>query len=211
VAPLVLLHGFLGTRATWDAVLPALEARHDVLAPALPGHAGGPPLPPGAAPADAVVDTLERTLDDAGIGTAHLVGTSLGGYLALRLAARDRARTVVAFAPAGGWAPGDEGWRETLDHQERLLDAGVVVCPGGRAMLEGARRSGWPLDPERIACPVRVVWGTSDPLAPWPRAAARYRRDWLPHADWVELDGIGHDAQLQVPLEAAQLILGWTS
>jgi pimeloyl-ACP methyl ester carboxylesterase len=36
------------------------------------------------------------------------------------------------------------------------------------------------------------------------------REDWLPRADWVELDGIGHCPQLDVPLEAAQLILGFT-
>jgi pimeloyl-ACP methyl ester carboxylesterase len=208
--PLVCLHGFLDTRATWDRVLPRLAAHHDVLVPALPGHAGGPPLPPGPVSADTVVDELERTLDGAGIATAHLVGTSLGGYAALRLAARGRARTVVAFAPAGGWAAGDEGWRETLDHQQRLLEAGLVTCPGGLAMLEGARRGGWPLDPEQISCPVRIVWGTDDELAPWPRAAERYRRDWLPHADWVELDDVGHDPQLEVPLEAAELVLGWT-
>ena len=35
--------------------------------------------------------------------------------------------------------------------------------------------------------------------------------DWLPHADWVELDGIGHCPQLDVPLETAQLILGFTA
>lgn len=42
-------------------------------------------------------------------------------------------------------------------------------------------------------------------------AAARFREDWLPRADWVELDGIGHCPQLDVPLETAQLILGFTS
>src|SRR5213082_3105114 len=42
--PLVLLHGFLDTWRTWERVLPALERRHDVLAPTLPGHAGGPRL-----------------------------------------------------------------------------------------------------------------------------------------------------------------------
>ena len=52
---------------------------------------------------------------------------------------------------------------------------------------------------------MRIVWGTEDRLLPWPAAAARYRRDWLPHADWVELDGVGHCPQLDVPLEAAQL------
>ena len=55
-------------------------------------------------------------MDDAGFATAHLVGNSLGGYVALQLAARGRARSVVALAPAGGWAPGDESFRDALDH-----------------------------------------------------------------------------------------------
>ena len=42
--PLVLVHGFTDTWRTWELVLPALEARHDVLAVTLPGHAGGPEL-----------------------------------------------------------------------------------------------------------------------------------------------------------------------
>jgi len=58
---------------------------------------------------------------------------------------------------------------------------------------------------------VRIVWGTADRLLPWPAAATRFRRDWLPHADWVELEGVGHSPQLDVPLETAQLILGVTS
>ena len=57
---------------------------------------------------------------------------------------------------------------------------------------------------------MRIVWGSEDKLLPWPSAAARYRYDWLPHADWVELDGVGHCPQLDVPLETAQLILGFT-
>ena len=56
-----------------------------------------------------------------------------------------------------------------------------------------------------------MVWGTADKLLPWPAAAARFRHDWLPHADWVELDGVGHAPQLDVPLETAQLILDFTT
>ena len=41
-------------------------------------------------------------------------------------------------------------------------------------------------------------------------AARRYLDDWLPNADWVELEGVGHCPQLDVPLETAQLILGVT-
>ena len=40
--PLVLLHGFTDTWRTWKPVLPALEEHHDVFAPTLPGHHGGP-------------------------------------------------------------------------------------------------------------------------------------------------------------------------
>ena len=37
------------------------------------------------------------------------------------------------------------------------------------------------------------------------------REEWLPHADWVELEGVGHCPQLDLPFPAAQLILGVTS
>jgi pimeloyl-ACP methyl ester carboxylesterase len=61
-----------------------------------------------------------------------------------------------------------------------------------------------------VACPLRIVWGMADRLLPWPRAAARYRA-MFPQADWIELDGVGHGAQLDVPLPAAELILGLTT
>ena len=54
---------------------------------------------------------------------------------------------------------------------------------------------------------MRIVWGTEDKLLPYPRSAERYKRSL--HADWVELDGVGHAPQLDVPLETAQLILGF--
>lgn len=249
--PLVCLHGFTDTWRTWELVLPELERHHDVLAPTLPGHAGGPPLE-GDVSEDEVLDAIERAMDDAGFETAHVAGNSLGGYLALKLAARGRARSVVAFAPAGGWAAGDESYREMLanfttmqaqleplaahatsfmstaegrrratqlittnfEHLPAELLAhqmlGVVGCDVS-PMVEFALRDGYDLDAERIACPVRIVWGTDDRMLPWPSAAARFRHDWLPQADWVELDGIGHCPQLDVPLVAAQLILGFTA
>jgi len=33
----------------------------------------------------------------------------------------------------------------------------------------------------------------------------------VPNADWVVLEGVGHSPQLDVPLEAAQLIVGFTA
>jgi pimeloyl-ACP methyl ester carboxylesterase len=241
-SPLVLLHGFLDTWRVWELVLPALEREHDVLAPTLAGHAGGPPLPEIAA--GALADAVERAMDEAGFATAHVAGNSLGGHVALQLAARGRARTVVAFAPAGGWtevldlqAGLQEQARAAAPHARALLATAagrrratelltvnyehipvellahqmlaVAGCTAAAAMIANARREGWPLDAERITCPVRIVWGTEDRLLPYPSAAERLRRE-LPQADWVELDGVGHYPQWDVPLETAQLILGFT-
>src|SRR5580704_15954876 len=113
--PMVCLHGFTDTWRTWELVLPALEREHDVLAPTLAGHAGGPAI--AGEPHDGTIaDAVERAMDEAGFETAHLVGNSLGGYVALQLAERGRAESVVALAPAGGWAVGEESATATLNH-----------------------------------------------------------------------------------------------
>jgi pimeloyl-ACP methyl ester carboxylesterase len=100
--PLVLLHGFTDTWRAWIKLLGALEARHDVFAPTLPGHHGGESLD-GELRWPALVDAVERGLDEQGIDRAHVAGNSLGGWLALELALRGRALSVVGLCPAGGW------------------------------------------------------------------------------------------------------------
>jgi pimeloyl-ACP methyl ester carboxylesterase len=111
---LVLLHGFTDTWRTWEPVLPALERRFEVFAPTLTGHAGGPPFAEGGATDDAIVEALESMLDELGWEAPAVAGNSLGGFVALRLAQRGRARSVVAIAPAGGWVDGDPAIAETL-------------------------------------------------------------------------------------------------
>ena len=46
---------------------------------------------------------MERRLDALGWDTAHIVGNSLGGWVAFELERRGRARTLTGIAPAGGW------------------------------------------------------------------------------------------------------------
>jgi len=87
-------------------LLPELENSYEVLAPTLLGHLEGDRFPAGVAVGiEALADGLERELDAAGWETAHIAGNSLGGLLALELAQRGRARSVVALA-AGGDRPG---------------------------------------------------------------------------------------------------------
>ncbi|HEV7585294.1 MAG TPA: alpha/beta hydrolase [Solirubrobacteraceae bacterium] len=110
--PLVLIHGFSGTRQLWDPVLVALERDHDVLAVGLAGHVGGPVLTQGVELSVAsLVDAVERDMQEAGFESAHIVGNSLGGWIALELAARGRARSVVGLSPAGGWEVGSRAER----------------------------------------------------------------------------------------------------
>ena len=107
-----------------------------------PSHRGGcgPPLD-GAVSEGVVVDAVERAMDDAGFATAHIAGNSLGGLVALHLAARGRASSVVALAPAGGWAVGDESYKDTARFfatmQDQLKAAAphvdaIVASPQGR-------------------------------------------------------------------------------
>ena len=131
---MVCLHGFTDTWRTWELVLPALEREHDVLALTLPGHAGGPPLPRDVS-ATAVLDVVEEALDAAGMSAAHLVGNSLGGYLALALAARGRALSVVALAPAGGWDPDDPTVDAMLDRFESMREQVRAAIPHAPRML----------------------------------------------------------------------------
>lgn len=100
--PLLLLHGALLTWQSWIPVIDDLAVDHDILAPTLPGHWGGPEVEHPAT-ITALIDFAEAQLDAAGWESAHIVGNSLGGWLALELAARGRARSVTAIAPAGLW------------------------------------------------------------------------------------------------------------
>jgi pimeloyl-ACP methyl ester carboxylesterase len=113
--PMVLLHGFTDTWRAWTPLLPALERHHSVFAPTLPGHYGGPPYPAGMRLSiPSTIDMLERQLDERGIERAHLVGSSLGGWLCLELAARGRALSVVGICPAGCWDYGMPAPRSVL-------------------------------------------------------------------------------------------------
>ena len=85
----------------WDPVVERLNGARRVLALDLPGH-GDQPVTADASPpalAAAVADRLARD----GIERPHVAGNSLGGWVALELAAAGRAASVTAIAPAGLW------------------------------------------------------------------------------------------------------------
>lgn len=101
--PLVLLHGFSGSKDNWLFYAPLMSGRYRVLCPDLPGF--------GASTRDidndhgiaAQVERLAAFLDAAGIARCHLGGNSLGGYVALAFALEypERLLSLSLFNNAG--------------------------------------------------------------------------------------------------------------
>ncbi|HVU74261.1 MAG TPA: alpha/beta fold hydrolase [Mycobacteriales bacterium] len=103
--PLVLLHGIGESLQIWNPCVPALAESFDVIAVDLPGFGGSAPVKTEPSPQRLAV-AVRSLLDKLEVETAHVAGVSLGGWVGLELALLNRARSVVAFSPAGLW-PGE--------------------------------------------------------------------------------------------------------
>jgi 3-oxoadipate enol-lactonase len=110
-APVVVLSNSLGsTLAMWDAQAPRLAERFRVVRYDTRGH-GRSPVPQGPYSIDDLADDLLGLLDRLEVDRAHLVGLSLGGMTAMRLAARNPERvdrlavlcTSALLGPAEAW------------------------------------------------------------------------------------------------------------
>jgi pimeloyl-ACP methyl ester carboxylesterase len=126
--PLVLLHGGGGSWHDWEPVVPLLRARHEVCIPALPGHLDGREVPRPVTIAG-LAEGVTATLREAGIETAHLAGVSLGGWVAMELARRGLARSVVAFSPAGGFPAGDTRVGRYFVRTRRVIERTRPLLP----------------------------------------------------------------------------------
>jgi len=100
--PLVLLHGLGASRLVWRRAAPRLARSRLVIAPDLPGLAGSAPAGPGF-DLDDVAGVLAPVLCERAGGPFDLLGTSLGGAVAVHLAAGhpELVRRLVLAAPAG--------------------------------------------------------------------------------------------------------------
>ena len=95
----VLLHGVGTTGWMWRALIDDLSRDFHVLTPDLPGH-GASVHRPWRSMADTVAAVADLVSAHAGDSGAHLVGLSLGGYVALDVAAAHP--ELVASATVSG-------------------------------------------------------------------------------------------------------------
>jgi len=148
--PLLLLHGIGSTRADFTALRPRLDAEYDVLAPDLPGHGASAALSVRPTVA-AIADALESDLDALGLTGVHVLGNSLGARIALELAVRGRARSVVAIAPSGLNLPLERVYQGAVMASARALMRPIRPLIGlaarsrlGRSLaLTGLRSAPW--------------------------------------------------------------------
>jgi pimeloyl-ACP methyl ester carboxylesterase len=103
--PLVLIHGLGSASTTWSVIRPELAKHFQTIAFDFPGHGATPfsekvKLDPGS-----LARLIVQNLDELGIESAHFVGSSLGGWVGLELAAQFPSRTLsyTGLAPAGLW------------------------------------------------------------------------------------------------------------
>jgi 3-oxoadipate enol-lactonase len=123
--PLMLVHGLAGGASNWSELAPRLARRHRVLVPDLPGHGGSTALP-AAHSLDPFVDRLASLAEHERVERSAVVGHSLGGLLALRLAVRrpELVRAIVLAASAG--------IRSATREAERYLAIAAFLRPATR-------------------------------------------------------------------------------
>ncbi len=99
--PVVFLHGMADTSVRWIRYAEALDA-HDVYSIDIMGEVGHSAPDIGFTSADDYATWLEETLDALGVTTPHIVGASLGGYIAFAYASTmNRVASIIGFEPVG--------------------------------------------------------------------------------------------------------------
>jgi pimeloyl-ACP methyl ester carboxylesterase len=212
--PVVLLHGLSGSHRWWLRALHRLAARYSVHVPELVGFGSSRParrqpnIPEAA-------ELILAWLDVLGIERCALVGHSMGGQIAIHIAARaperltrlvlvsaagiprpvslsETARFVAEMVPPRAW--GHPGFLPVI-----ALDA---LRTGPFTMLRAARyliaADVRPFLP-RITTPTLLIWGKSDPLTPI--AHGREMQQAIPGARLVVLDGAAHVPMADRPAE----------
>lgn len=113
-------------------------------------------------------------------GPQILVGSSMGGWLALLLALRrpERVAALLLLAPAPDFTEALMWPAFTPDQRAALERDGVIHLPSQygdptpvtRALIEDGRRHLLLNEPIPLRCPVRILQGMEDPDVPWRHA-----------------------------------------
>lgn len=212
--PLLFLHGAAGA-GTWLPFMEELSAKYDVIVPEHPGF-GGSDTPEWLDNIGDLAYFYLDVIDHFGLKDVHLVGTSLGGWIAAELATRDcsKIRTLTLVAPAGvhvkGVARGDifmwspEETQKKLFHNQEI--AAAIPQPANDEELQLVLKNrlmvaklGWSPrlhNPDlrkwlhRVSVPTLIIWGDDDQVLPLAYGPAY--RDLIPNSELEIIAQCGH-------------------
>ncbi len=228
--PVVLIHSFPLDRRMWEPQIGSLSAAgFRVLSMDLPGF-GATPLPSHTDPSlDVYCDAVQGVLDHLGVKRCTLVGLSLGGYVALRLASRGLDpidALVLADTRAGGDSPAVRAGRlvnlslvrgrgtvalieKMVPHllaastgegaRSRVRSIGGAQSPEGVSFALLAMRDREDATPTLAGLGVPALLIVGEHDAITPPAEMRAFADALPDARLVELPGCGHLSSMEAP------------
>jgi pimeloyl-ACP methyl ester carboxylesterase len=227
--PLLYLHGASGA----PAIMPFMEklaGRFDVLVPEHPGY--GLSDEPGWL--ENIHDVAYFYLDflkQLELENVVVVGSSMGGWMAMEVAVRDTSRlaSLVLVSPAGISAPGvqpadifllsNEELVRSLFFDQRLAEARLAepVTPEAIDLAlknkHTTARLAWEprlFDPflpkwlHRIDVPVKIIWGREDRILPV-AFMEEYKR-LIPKAQTHVVEGAGHLPQAEKPEQFVELV-----
>lgn len=222
--PLLFLHGASGA-SRWLPFMYALAEKFEVLVPEHPGF-GLSEMPPWL---DNIGDMAYFYLDfleGLGLKSVHLMGNSLGGWIATELAVRDQRsiRTLTLVAPAGihvnGAPAGDiflwpreeltrnlfynQKFAEAMlqapvseEQQDAQLKNSITVAKlAWQPRLHNPHLSKWL---HRIQVPTLLIWGDSDKVIP-PCCGPAFR-DLIPNSRLEVIPQCGHFPHIEKTAE----------
>lgn len=219
---LVLLHGALGAADQMAPLRARLDLDAPIVVPDLPGHGARADAADGAWTMDAFADDVRARIAEAGCARAVVFGYSMGGYVALHLAAiaPDVVRAVGTLGTKLAWTP------EVAAREVRQLDPAAIrakvprfadllagrhgderwetVLAGTAALLRalGERPRVTPASLATISCPVRLAVGDRDATVTLDETRGAIAA--LAHGELEVLPGTGHPFE-RAPLDRIAL------
>lgn len=228
----LLLHSLGADLRVWDPQAAALARTHQVIRPDLRGH-GLTEAPTGEYTMERLAQDALDLLDALGVRRAHVCGVSIGGRIAMAMAAAEPARiaslilcdTALEFRPPEVWqqrmdavAQGGmaaiadavmERWvvDRSLPSSKALRRMLLRTDPMGYAGCAAALRDTRASDVAgRIGCPATVVVGDKD--ASTPPSAARAVQDAIAGSELVTIAGAAHIPTFECEADVTRAITG---
>jgi len=214
--PVLLLHSLGTSLHLWDPQVPALAKHHRVIRMDFRGH-GQTEATPGPYTMAQLAGDAFALLDALGIHAAHVGGVSIGGRVALEMAATqpERVLSVIACDTSLEFGP-PEMWTQRMEavtaHGLASIADGVMarwVCDTSLASSKALRRMLVSTDLDgyrgcaaalrdcraadivgRVTCPTSVIVGEHDLSTP--PSAAEAIRDAIPGATLTEIREAAH-------------------